>query len=151
MGDPFLKFHLVQPHKIFSIDKPNLLRTRDGKPWVYSDSKVSLGKVFSTDLSMVTTWSINPTCTRALRTGFSMEPSPNGGRINLDAYGGTASASIKRIGDRNGDVDGEDLSAYVVGGTFEDFSGMAGKLVREKYVGPKKVTSSFSENFYDIF
>ncbi len=43
---------------------------------------------------------------------FSNEPEPNGGRINLGAYGGTEEAAKSTDFDKDGDVDGIDLAIF---------------------------------------
>ncbi len=63
---------------------------------------------------------------------FSLEPQPNGDRINMGAYGGTAEATTSTIRDLNGDgdVDGEDLYGYAVGGNFDNSNDFAAEYGR---------------------
>ena len=61
-------------------------------------------------------------------SNYTLEPSPNGNRINMGAYGGTPEAAASSIGDLDGDgdVDGEDLLDYAFGGSFSDIQSFAG-------------------------
>ncbi len=66
---------------------------------------------------------------------YSNEPEPNGGRINIGAYGGTAEATTsdgtcQGDFDKDEDVDGSDLAVFAAGGTdvtLEQFAPEFGK------------------------
>jgi hypothetical protein len=58
---------------------------------------------------------------------FSQEPQPNGGRINMGAYGGTSLATISSTADidADGDVDGRDLYLLIATSAYGSLSEMA--------------------------